>query len=78
MNQCYFQINPFIYRAILPKNSFITLWLAKRYHILGTNEKKLYLTSSIESEIFEQIEKDENKGINYFAENVKFKIENSG
>jgi hypothetical protein len=42
------------------------------------NDGKLYLTSSIGSEIFEQMEKDEEKGVSYFAENVNFKLENGG
>ncbi|MBR9916836.1 hypothetical protein GYB29_03905 [bacterium] len=42
------------------------------------NDGKLYLTSSIGSEIFEQMEKDEKKGVSYFAENVNFKLENGG
>ena len=41
-------------------------------------DRSLYLTSSIRGEIFEQIEKDDRKGVNYFAENVNFKIENGG
>jgi hypothetical protein len=42
------------------------------------NNGELYLTSSIKSEIFEQIEKDDTKGTSYFAENVNFKLENGG
>ncbi len=38
----------------------------------------LFLTSSIESKVFEEMEADENKGIEYFAENVNFKIKNGG
>lgn len=40
--------------------------------------KSLFLTSSIESKVFEEMEADENKGIKYFAENVNFKIKNGG
>lgn len=40
------------------------------------NDGNLYLTSSIGSEIFEQLEKDDTKGTSYFAENVNFKLEN--
>ncbi|BAX82442.1 hypothetical protein ALGA_4151 [Labilibaculum antarcticum] len=42
------------------------------------NNGELYLTSSIGSEIFEQIEKDDTKGTSYFAENVNFKLKNGG
>ena len=43
-----------------------------------TKDMLLYLTSSIKSNIFEQMAKDDSKGIEYFAENVEFKIENDG
>lgn len=42
------------------------------------NDGELYLTSSIKSEIFEELVKDDTKGISYFADNVKFKIKNGG
>jgi len=42
------------------------------------NNGQLYLTSSIESGIFEQMGKDDAKGISYFAENVNFNLENGG
>jgi hypothetical protein len=41
-----------------------------------TNEKELYLISSISSEIFEEMEKDDKKDIHYFAENVTFRLNN--
>lgn len=40
------------------------------------NDGDLYLTSSIESEIFEEMEKEDKKEVSYFAENVNFKLEN--
>ncbi len=43
-----------------------------------TNEKDLFLTSSIRSDIFEQMEKDDKKDIHYFAENVTFELKNGG
>jgi hypothetical protein len=58
------------------------LWLLTNSKYLEikyfTNDSRQYLTSSIESEIFEQMEQDDNKGTSFFAENVKFKIETSG
>lgn len=42
------------------------------------NDGKLYLTSSISCEIFEQIESDDTKGISFFAENVNFNLESNG
>jgi hypothetical protein len=43
-----------------------------------TNEKELHSTSSISSEIFEEMEKDDKKDIHYFAENVTFRLNNGG
>jgi hypothetical protein len=42
------------------------------------NDGSLYLTSSVGSNIFEDMEKDDKKEVSYFAENVNFKLENGG
>ena len=42
------------------------------------NNGDLYLTSSIKSEIFEDIEKDGKSDFDSFAKNVNFKLENGG
>ncbi|PKP30511.1 MAG: hypothetical protein CVT99_12645 [Bacteroidetes bacterium HGW-Bacteroidetes-16] len=69
-------------RAIHSSQLLNQLWLLTNSKNLEikyfTKDKMLYLTSSIKSDIFEQMTKDESKGIEYFAENVEFKIENGG
>lgn len=40
--------------------------------------ESLYLISSIRSEVFEEMEKDDKKRLEYFAENVNFEIKNGG
>lgn len=42
------------------------------------NDGLLFLTSSIGSEIFEQMQIDKQKDVTFFAENVSFKLENGG
>jgi hypothetical protein len=42
------------------------------------NDGLLFLTSSIRSEIFEQMQIDKQKDVTFFAENVSFKLENGG
>ncbi|HEX8575043.1 MAG TPA: hypothetical protein VF677_01995 [Flavobacterium sp.] len=41
------------------------------------NDGLLYLTSSIESEVFQQMKKDNRKNLSFFAANVTFKLENA-
>ncbi len=58
------------------------LWLLTNSKYLEiryfTNGKDLFLTSSINSEIFEQMANDDKKDIHYFAENVTFKLKSGG
>lgn len=69
-------------RGLHSSQSLNKLWLLTNSKSLEVkyfkNSGDLYLTSSIGSEIFEQMEKDDKKGVSYFAENVNFKLENSG
>ncbi|MGH1437640.1 MAG: hypothetical protein ACRBG0_24600 [Lewinella sp.] len=54
------------------------LWLLTSSKMLEikyfTKAKQLYMTSRISSAIFEEIEVDKDKGVEYFAENVEFEI----
>lgn len=56
------------------------LWLLTSSKKMEINyfkkDRSLYLTSSIGGDIFEQMGKDNSKGIDYFAENVNFTIKN--
>lgn len=58
------------------------LWLVTNSRYLEIkyfkNDGLLFLTSSIGSEIFEQMQIDEQKDVTFFAENVSFKLENGG